>query len=597
MRYPVYYLNNLVNKIANKETDNINKARIEMLIYILVAYLVSSGILVIAYLVEYQLLQLLRIVFVFITTSFFIVILNKNINSWKIISHIVICLITLNVLGNLTLFVKGVNVATLQYVWLACALGFYMHGLKWGWYYACMNVIPIIVFTAMDSNYFWIEGNAQKISLGSYLFVICYNFTLIIFLHYYFFKAFDSNFIKLTQTKDELKSLNNKLNETLEDLERLSSSRMDFFSVMSHELRTPMNGVIGITNALLLQTPPEDQKEDLAVLKFSAENLLSLINDILDFNKLDAGMIALEQVDFDLARLVENNFATFSLKAKEKKLDFKFFIDEQLIGKTIISDPGRITQVLLNLLNNAIKFTPKGYVNLSVKVLSKTNDLLSVRFLVEDTGIGIAENNQKEIFEAFVQASSNTSRYYGGTGLGLPIVKNILEMFNAKIFLESKINEGTKMFFDIDFQYKETAFPDFIETTESLMDISYLDVLVAEDNLVNVLVIKKTLKRWGITPVIAENGIIALEKLKSANFDVILMDLYMPEMDGFETSMAIRSLPDPVKSKIPIIAFTATVNNDTARKVAECGMNDFLPKPFNPQHLCNKLEQIVRNNL
>lgn len=567
-----------------------------MLVYILVAYLISSGILLIAYFAENQLLQLLRILFVFLTAILFIGILSRNISSWKIVSHILILLITFAVWSNLTIYVKGINIATLQYVWLACALGFYMHGLKWGWFYACVNVIPILIFTISDSNYFWAGGGAQKISLGSYFFVICYNFTLIIFLHYYFFRAFNSNFIKLTQAKNELKVLNDKLNDTLYDLERLSNSRMDFLSTMSHELRTPMNGVIGISNALLSQNPREDQKEELAVLKFSAENLLSLINDILDFNKLDAEKLALESVDFDLAALVENNFSTFALKAEEKKLDFKCSVDEQLLGKVIVSDPTRLTQVLLNLLNNAIKFTDTGYVNINTRVLSLTDDVVKVRFLIEDTGIGIEPHKQKEIFEVFVQASAHTSRYYGGTGLGLPIVKKILKMFNSQIFLESKVNEGTKMFFDINFRYKEAILSNLDEANEISTDLSYLNILVAEDNSVNVLVIKKTLQQWGVVPVIAENGIIALEKLKTANFDVILMDLYMPKMDGYEASMAIRSLPDPLKAKIPIIAFTATVNNETAKKVIECGMNDYLPKPFNPQHLFKKLQRIALIN-
>ncbi len=592
MSFFIHYLNNLVKKIANKEADNINKARVEMLIYIIAAYLIFSGILLIAYQFDNQPLQQLRVAFVFVTAILFILILNRNISSWRFISHFVICLITFGIWSNLLFYVRGVNIATLQYVWFACALGFYMHGTKWGWFYACINVIPILAFTITEANYFSIGGGAQKISLGSYFFVICYNFALIIFLHYYFFKAFNSNFIMLTQAKDELNVLNKKLNDTLYDLEQISNSRMDFLSTMSHELRTPMNGVIGISNALLYKNPREDQKEDLALLKFSTENLLSLINDILDFNKLEANKVTLESVDFDLALLVENNFATFALKAKEKKLDFNFSIDKQLQGKVVSSDPTRLTQVLLNLINNAIKFTDKGYVNIITRVLFIDSNIVKVRFTIEDTGIGIEAHKQSEIFEVFAQASSHTNRQYGGTGLGLPIVKRILEMFNSNIFIESKITKGTKMFFDIDFPYKEDSLADLKET-EPMLDLSHLKILIAEDNLINILVIQRTLERWGIVPVIAENGALALEKITEEDFDVLLLDIYMPEMDGYETSKAIRNLADPVKANTHIIAFTATINNNIATKVSECGMNDYLPKPFSPQQLFMKLQQIV----
>lgn len=591
MKFLIIWFDDFVNKILDKETDHINQARIKMLVYILGAYMLFTGILIIAYLMDQQLAHLIRVIVIFLCAILFVVILRRT-NSWRIISHIVIWLITLAVWSNLSLYVKGINVATLQYVWFACALGFYMHGLKWGVFYSCLNVVPLIIFTALDKNYFFLGEGAKQINLYTYLFVLCYDFGLILFLHYYFFKAFNYNFVNLTKAKNDLKELNEKLQTTLFDLETLSNARMNFLSTMSHELRTPMNGVIGISNALLMQNPREDQKENLAVLKFSAENLLSLINDILDFNKLDSDKLELESIHFDLALLVENNFASFALKAKEKKLDFNFSIDEKLLGKVIIGDPTRLTQVLINLLNNAIKFTSKGYVSLSAEVIQLSEDKINVRFTVSDTGIGIGKDKQNEIFEAFVQGSSDTSRYYGGTGLGLPIVKKILKIFDSEVKLESELNKGTKMYFDINFNYKEAELPIVYETTKPAVGVNNLRVLVAEDNLVNILVIRKTLEQWGIVPTIAENGIIALKKLSEADFDIILMDLFMPEMDGYETSLAIRNLPDKNKSEISIIAFTATINNDVAKRVTDSGMNGYLAKPFNPDHLFEHLQKV-----
>lgn len=590
------YINAVLLKIGNRETDPINKARVKMLFCIVVLYSIFTGILIPAYALGGEIAHLVRVSIVFVCSSFFIASIYYT-NRWKIVSHAALGLITLAVWSNLAIFVHGINAETLQFIWFACALGFYMHGLKWGWFYSAINILPVVIYTAIDhKNYFYLSSGPYEVSRSTYLFVTTYNFALIVFLHYYFFKAFTRNFINLTQTKNELKALNEKLCITLSDLEELSNSRMNFLSTMSHELRTPLNGVIGISNALMLQNPREDQEENLAVLKFSAENLLLLINDILDFNKLDSDKVELETIPFDLAELIRNNYSSTKLKAREKMLDFNLRIPEELETKVILSDPTRLTQILLNLLNNAIKFTEKGYVNLNVDVLDLTKDQIRIRFSIEDTGIGIHPSQQQHIFEPYTQASKSTNRNYGGTGLGLPIVKKVLTMFNSHINLMSTPNVGTTFFFDIDFRYQtlDTATPPQPEIPEN--GLSLLKVLVAEDNPVNILVIKKTLERWGIVPVIAENGISAVQKLKEEEFDVILMDLYMPEMDGYEATAAIRKMDGP-KSATPIIALTASVSDNVVEKALEAGMNDYLSKPFSPEHLFKKLKSLTSETL
>src|SRR5690606_5737431 len=207
--------------------------------------------------------------------------------------------------------------------------------------------------------------------------------------HHFFFKTFNLNIVNLTRAKSELNDLNEKLNETLVDVNMLSNARMDFLSTMSHELRTPLNGVIGISNALILQDPREDQKENLAVLRFSAESLLSLINDVLDFNKLDSDKMELEYVPFNLADLIKNNCASFEIKAREKMLEFNLSAPKEIENRVIFSDPTRLNQVLFNLLNNAIKFTEKGSVSLNTYIVKEDKNSMTVRFIVEDTGIGI----------------------------------------------------------------------------------------------------------------------------------------------------------------------------------------------------------------
>lgn len=580
-------------KSLSKEQDPINHARIKMLTYILVLYLLFTGIMIFAYAVDGEQFQLIRVIVVFIVVALLIGIAYFT-YAWKIVSHIVLWSFALVVWSNLSIYVQNINISTLQYIWIGCALSFYMHGLKWGWFYSAINIVPVIIYTAINNkSYFFIGTGPHEISQLSYLFVISYNFILIIFLQYYFFKAFNRNFVSLTLAKNELNNLNNTLNISLRDVKILSNARMEFLSTMSHELRTPLNGVIGISNALLLQNPREDQEENLAVLKFSAENLLSLINDILDFNKFVADKVELEQIPFDLYALIKNSYSSLKLKAQEKMLSLTLKLDEKLEDKCVNSDPTRLTQVLLNLMNNAIKFTEKGSVTLNVQVLQLSEDQMKVRFIVEDTGVGIEPEKHESIFEPFIQASSSTSRQYGGTGLGLPIVKKVLTMFNSEITLISSRNKGTKILFDIDFSYQQISASPDEKHEDKKNELAHLKVLVSEDNPVNILVVKKTLEQWNIVPEIAENGLIALQKLEQDNFDVILMDLYMPEMDGYEAAMSIRNLMDETKAATPIIALTASVNNEVIKKLLDAGMNDYLSKPFNPDHLYKKLKDVT----
>jgi len=587
-------IGNIFNRLLVREKNPINQARIKMLAYILVLYTIFTATLIVAYILGGETLHLIRVSIIFAASPLLIAIAYYT-YAWKIVSHIVLGLITLAIWSNLTIYVQGVNIETLQFIWLACVLGFYMHGLKWGWFYAVINILPVLLYTATDyKTYFYLTSGPHEVSQLTYLFVITYNFFLILFLHHYFFQAFNQNFITLTETKNELKELNEKLKNTLYEVGKLSNARMDFLSTMSHELRTPLNGVIGISNALLLQSPREDQKENIAVLKFSAENLLSLINDILDFNKFESGKVELENIPFDLVVLIKNNILSIKPRAQEKMLDLNLIYPEELGQIRVISDPTRLTQVLLNLLNNAVKFTEKGTVELALVIIKQGDGEVSVRFKVTDTGIGIAAEKQQEIFEPFIQASSTTNRYFGGTGLGLPIVKKVLTMFNTSIQIHSTPDKGTQFYFDIDFISQPASKFVLPEHTVTGEELAGLKVLVVEDNPVNVLVIRKTLEQWNIQPVIAENGLIALKLLETMDFDIVLMDLYMPEMDGYEATTCIRSLKDPIKSAVPIIALTASSNIDITDKVIQAGMNDYLSKPFNPDHLYQKLTRLIR---
>jgi CheY-like chemotaxis protein/nitrogen-specific signal transduction histidine kinase len=408
--------------------------------------------------------------------------------------------------------------------------------------------------------------------------------------------VFNKNIATLTETKNELNNTNEKLNKTIEEIKELSNVRMRFLSTMSHELRTPLNGVIGLTNVLLHQEPRKDQEETLSVLKFSAENLLALVNDILDFNKLDSNVVELESTPFNLYDLVENIYAATKLKASEKQLDFTFEVADSLCSLTLIGDPTRLTQVLLNLLNNAIKFTERGSVKLSCNEMTFADESVKINFVVEDTGIGIEESRQRGIFDEFVQASISTTRNYGGTGLGLPIVKRVLELYQSTVQIQSRIGSGSKFSFDIIFPYRKNTNSKVKSNAvdeDKTSEWSKLKVLVVEDNAINIMVIRKTLNRMEIDPDVAENGRMALEMIAFKDYDLILMDLYMPELDGYETTKMIRSLTDRRKALVPIIALTAMVSSQVLDDVLAVGMNGYLSKPFHPDDLFDELRKHI----
>ena len=564
-----------------------------MLGYILVFYSIFSAFLIVIYYISDNPYHLIRVITIFVATLV-LGALAFYTNLWKLISHSILIIITLGVWSNISIYVRDVNTETLQYIWFACALSFYMLGSKWGWFYSCFNVIPVLIFTISDNkNYFFIGTTGHDVSHPIYVFVLLYNFLLIIFLQFYFFKSFNKNFIKVINAKSELALLNEKLNQTVSDVEKLSNSRLEFLSTMSHELRTPLNGVIGITNVLLAENPRKDQESNLDILKFSAENLLLLINNILDVNKLDSNTIELERVEFDLVELITRTYSSSKISAAEKMLDYKLFIDPVLEGKVVISDPTRITQVLLNLINNAIKFTDEGSITLSAHSISLSNTILKVQFVIEDTGIGISPEKQYAIFEPFIQASASTNRNYGGTGLGLPIVKKILSMFDSKINLVSDEHMGSKFTFEIDFDYLTKREPESKLMIKTPTDLGELKVLIAEDNSINRVVIDKILKKWNIIPVIVEDGLNAVQRLYQEDFDVILMDLHMPIMDGYEATAKIRKLEDATKAAIPIIALTASVNERVSQNVVLATMNNYLSKPFNSDDLFEMLKDIA----
>lgn len=370
--------------------------------------------------------------------------------------------------------------------------------------------------------------------------------------------------------------------------EQAAIAKSQFLSTMSHEIRTPMNAVIGFTH-LLMQNPREDQKEYLNTLKFSAENLLVLINDILDFNKIEAGKIEFEEVDFSVRELISNIKHAIIQKADEKGIHFKLLIDDD-VPDMVIGDPVRLGQILTNLISNSIKFTDKGKVTISTTLIAAKDDKVTINFEIKDTGIGIPKDKQETIFESFTQASSDTTRKYGGTGLGLTITRRLLQLQGSDIVLKSREGEGSVFSFDLTFK-SSTKTLHRSKTRHRMFKESLkgLRILIAEDNQINVLLAKEFLRQWEVECDVAENGIIALQLIKTNHYDLVLMDLQMPEMDGYETTMQIRQMEQ--YKDLPVIALTASAMMNIQDRAFVVGMNDYISKPFNPDELYGKIKQ------
>lgn len=417
-------------------------------------------------------------------------------------------------------------------------------------------------------------------------------------------KIIEAKSLELYQLNTALKQLNSSLElkvaERTTELERAKEqaeaserAKSKFLSHMSHEIRTPLNAIVGLSEILQKQDGLSHKSVEITNnIKRSADMLMSLINDILDMSAIEAGKVILNEVVFEPKEICQNIFDTFMHSAEEKKLNLKLQIDDQ-VPNFLIGDPLKLSQVLVNLIGNAMKFTEAGFVKLKVTSKELKEGWSELTFEVSDSGIGIPPQRLDQIFNAFEQASRTTSTKYGGTGLGLSITRQLIQLQNGRIEVESSPGQGTTFFFHIPYQISEDERNTSSEGTSESNGtfIENLKVLLAEDMEMNQYLMQELFKLWGGNLTIVENGVEVLEALKHETYDVLLLDMQMPVMDGLETIKAIRASNEPW-SKISVIGLTADVLLDSKEELLKAGVDLYMPKPVNSKKLLKALYQL-----
>ena len=529
-----------------------------------------------------------------ITSAYFFLLAYYFNSKKKLEIGLIISVINLNLYLVVVSYIEGLKAGTYLFYFpyflvLTFVVSIGKHFKGW------IVVYSITVISAMLCFYLSPETNTAVQVISEVMYKKLYSSNLLIGMaltltfSYTILRTNKNNEEAILKENANLRKAEMELLKAKKKAEVAANTKSRFLSNMSHELRTPLNGIIGVSNLLSQESYMPHQKQSLDILMYSSEHMMTLINDILDYHKIEAGKLELEMRPVNIMKFMNRIINQFSGQIQLKGLQFNTAIDIHLDNE-MFTDDTRLNQILNNLLSNAIKFTETGSISLTAKQLHSTSERATVQFVVKDTGIGIPELKHKEIFRSFTQADIDTTRKYGGTGLGLTISKRLINMFNSELMLKSQEGKGSEFFFTVVLRINQES-KLYIEEDHSrqLASLEGVRILIAEDNKVNMSIAKRFMNKWGIVVEEAVNGKEAVERFRNGSYDLMLIDLEMPEMDGPSALKEIRRF----NKSVPAMAFTAAVYDNMENDLLKKGFVDYIHKPFRPEVLHNKIATLV----